>query len=296
MRTSSTVPSLRPSPGPIATASAFSAAARIASVERGQQPPRGVLGQRPLDHLEQRRLEHGQRRLGRRDRHVARVGAERGERRQHRRAGQARASRRRRAPSPPCTSSTRSAWPARRAAPRPGRARARARAAAARSARRAPSRRGSGPGATARPTFAAPNVTVEVARTAHPGTSPVEAFTPDGTSIATTGQPARVDQLDHPRGVLARRVLQPDAEQRVDDHVGLAEVADAVDERDLRPASRSTRAQTRPSPPLLPRRRRRSPGPGSRRSTNSATAVPARSISSASGPGAPPPRAASRRR
>ena len=45
------------------------------------------------------------------------------------------------------------------------------------------------PGAIASPTLAAPNVTVAVARTATPGTSPVEASTPDGTSIATIGRP-----------------------------------------------------------------------------------------------------------
>ena len=39
MRTSSTVPSLRPRPGPIATASDFSAAARIASIDRGSSRP-----------------------------------------------------------------------------------------------------------------------------------------------------------------------------------------------------------------------------------------------------------------
>src|ERR1044072_1173795 len=45
------------------------------------------------------------------------------------------------------------------------------------------------PAAIARPTFAAPNVTVAAARTAAPGPSPVDAFTPEGTSTATTGRP-----------------------------------------------------------------------------------------------------------
>ena len=43
--------------------------------------------------------------------------------------------------------------------------------------------------------------------------------------------PARVDQLDHPRGVLSRRILQADAQQRIDDHVRLPQVADALDQR-----------------------------------------------------------------
>ncbi len=42
------------------------------------------------------------------------------------------------------------------------------------------------PGATASPTFGAWNVTVRSASTASPATSPVEAFTPEGTSTATT--------------------------------------------------------------------------------------------------------------
>ena len=53
-----------------------------------------------------------------------------------------------------------------------------------------PPLRGSGPGATTWPTFRAWNVTVSVACTAAPATSPVEASTPDGTSTATTGRRA----------------------------------------------------------------------------------------------------------
>ena len=54
-----------------------------------EQATRRVLRQRPLDHLEQSRLEDRQRRLRRRNRDVARVGAKRRQRRQHRRTGQA---------------------------------------------------------------------------------------------------------------------------------------------------------------------------------------------------------------
>jgi hypothetical protein len=43
------------------------------------------------------------------------------------------------------------------------------------------------PGFTWRPTFDPWKVAVTTAVTASPSTSPVEAFTPDGTSHATTG-------------------------------------------------------------------------------------------------------------
>ena len=45
------------------------------------------------------------------------------------------------------------------------------------------------PGATWSPTLLAWNVTVSVALTAAPATSPVEASTPEGRSTATTGSP-----------------------------------------------------------------------------------------------------------
>ena len=47
------------------------------------------------------------------------------------------------------------------------------------------------PGATWRPTFGPPNVTVAEARTAAPAISPVEASTPDGTSTARPAPPPR---------------------------------------------------------------------------------------------------------
>jgi hypothetical protein len=51
----------------------------------------------------------------------------------------------------------------------------------------------------------------------------------DGDHRAAAG----VDQFDHPRCVLTRRVAQTDAQQRIDDHVRLAEIADTVDDANL---------------------------------------------------------------
>ena len=91
------------------------------------------------------------------------------------------------------------------------------------------------PGATARPTFAAPNVTVAVARTAAPATSPVEALTPDGTSTATTGRAAALISSIIRAASSRGGAVEPDPEQRVDDDVRVAEVADTVDHRHLPP-------------------------------------------------------------
>src|SRR5207248_1944347 len=44
---------------------------------------------------------------------------------------------------------------------------------------------------------------------------------------------ARVDPVDHPRRILARRIAEPDPEERVDDHVGRAQVAEPVDDLNL---------------------------------------------------------------
>ena len=55
-----------------------------------------------------------------------------------------------------------------------------------------------------------------------------------GRDVDRDHRPAgSVDQLDHACRVLARRAREPDAEQRVDDHIGRAEVADALDDRHL---------------------------------------------------------------
>ena len=49
------------------------------------------------------------------------------------------------------------------------------------------------------------------------------------------GASDRIDALDHARGILPRRLTQADAEQRVHDHIRIAEVTDALDEGHLPP-------------------------------------------------------------
>jgi hypothetical protein len=135
-----------------------------------QQPAGGVLRQRPLDRLEQPRLDRGQRRLGRRDGDVPGVGP---------------------------TTSTEPARYFVLVRSLRGTASSAVAGTSACSCSECTSPIGATctepawkrPGATASPTFAAPNVTVAVARIAAPGTSPVEASTPEGTSTETTGFP-----------------------------------------------------------------------------------------------------------
>ena len=237
-------------PGPIATASACSAASSTASAARGSSRPAESSGSGRFTASSSARLEHRQRRLRRGDarRSRRRRGTRRAPRASARRS--ARASRRRRAREPAryFVDVGRLARHLEQRRRRHERVLvlARSRARSARPAREPAWKR---PGAIASPTFAAPNVTVTVARTAAPGTSPVEASTPDGTSTATTGRPARVDPLDHARGVLARRLVQADAEQRVDDHVR------------RRRGRRRPRRRSRRGPPRAARARR----PGRRR-------------------------------
>ena len=57
----------------------------------------------------------------------------------------------------------------------------------------------------------------DVRLTASPSTSPVDAFTPDGTSQATTGAPASLIALIAPADRLARLALEAGPEHRVDD-------------------------------------------------------------------------------
>ena len=91
-----------------------------------------------------------------------------------------------------------------------------------------------------------------------PATSPVEASTPDGTSTATTGLPRALIRSISPRGVLARRLAEADAEQRVDDHVRLAEARRARSTTvTSRPASRSDARADAPVAAVVRRRRRR---------------------------------------
>ena len=152
--------------------------------------------------------------------------------------------------------------------------------------------------------------------------TPVEASTPLGTSTLTTGAAAslmRLDRLPHRSAWLA---LEAGAEQRVHDNRRASVSAAARAARDprvelqrrlarqslearagvarellrgrahttvtSRPASRSSRATTSPSPPLFPFPHTTATGPsGTRRSTIRATPAPARSISSSEGPRAP---------
>ena len=106
------------------------------------------------------------------------------------------------------------------------------------------------PGATARPTFGAWNVTVRSALTAAPAISPVDASTPDGTSTETTGAPGGVDPLDQlarPPGAAHRGTRCRRARRRSRRSRSTSVVSSAT-----RPASRRTRAATRPSPPFEP--------------------------------------------
>ena len=77
------------------------------------------------------------------------------------------------------------------------------------------------PGATASPSLRPWNVTVTAARTAAVAISPVDASTPDGTSIGDDRSAGGVDPLDRGCRLLARLAVEAGPEQRVDDHVGL---------------------------------------------------------------------------
>ena len=79
-------------------------------------------------------------------------------------------------------------------------------------------------------------MTVTSAWTAAPATSPVDALTPDGHVDRDDGLPRGVDPLDHASDVFARRILEADPEQRIDDHVRVAELAETVDLNDVAPA------------------------------------------------------------
>ena len=105
------------------------------------------------------------------------------------------------------------------------------------------------PGATWRPTLLAWKVIVSVAFTATPATSPVEASTPDGRSTATTGSPAAlirsISAAASDRG--APRNPVPKRASITTSQPSTASVSTAS-----RPASLSTRAAIRPSPPFEP--------------------------------------------
>ena len=224
-------PSLRPRPGPIATASARSAASSTASAARGSSAAGRVLGQRPLDRLEQRATR-------------ARAAPTRARRarRSPRRRGTPRARVSIGAPVSPREPPTTSTEPARyfvlarclRGTSSEHRRRRRAQC----SCSAAPSPIGAtctAPGVEAAGRDREPDLRRAERdrhgrahrRARHLAGRRVDA---GGHVDRDDGLPARVDPLDHARGVLARRVREADAEQRVDDHVGLAEVADAVDD------------------------------------------------------------------
>ena len=93
------------------------------------------------------------------------------------------------------------------------------------------------------------NVTVSVASTAAPATSPVEASTPEGRSTATTGSPQAlirsISAAASGRGAPWKPV--PNSASMTTSQPSTASVSTAS-----RPASRSTRAAIRPSPPFEP--------------------------------------------
>ena len=151
------------------------------------------------------------------------------------------------------------------------------------------------------------------ARTAAPATSPVEASTPLGTSAATTVAPRGVDVGDHARDAgRCGAPVEPVPEQRVDDPVRAARAARPRRARapgpgsrpsiagasspatragptrsstsTSRPAWRSSRAATSPSPPLLPLPHTTAIRPaGTCSAITRASPSPARSISSSDG-------------
>ena len=123
------------------------------------------------------------------------------------------------------------------------------------------------------------------ARTAAPGDLAGRGVHARGHVDRDHGLAGAVDPLDHPGDVLARRVLEPDAEQRVDDHVRLAEVAEPVDHVDLAAALAQHARADAAVAAVVPEPQTTATRPGialERRAR--ATAVPARSISSSSEP------------
>ena len=167
------------------------------------------------------------------------------------------------------------------------------------------------PGPTAWPTFRPWNVTVSVAWTPAPATRPVDASTPDGTSTETTGTPsapsASIRAAASPRGAPENPVPKsastttsapPSSSAATGTSSSRARARQVCASPDTfssgpvstthasRPASRSRRAATNPSPPFAPVPhqtpiRRAS---GQRSCRTAATTDPARSIRSSVGP------------
>src|SRR3954469_17496311 len=167
------------------------------------------------------------------------------------------------------------------------------------------------PGATWSPTFEPWKVPMASALTASPSISPVVAFTPDGTSQASTGTSstalmASMADLMGWRGSPSKPVpsmastIAPERARRSGSKGsgGLpgrrsrfvfaspfsSAGSPAASTSTSRPSSRSSRATTRPSPPLLPLPTTTRTGPGRARSaTIRASPIPARSIRSSDG-------------
>ena len=167
------------------------------------------------------------------------------------------------------------------------------------------------PGATACPTFGAWKVTVSAASTAAPATLPVEASTPEGRSTETTGTlpafsspiassasgrgfpakpvPKRASTARSAAPCSATKGTPASCARPSTTAASPATFSSAPSRRTAGslPARRSSVATTSPSPPFAPvphqtAIRRAS---GKRPRISSATAFPARSISSSVGPG-----------
>ena len=166
------------------------------------------------------------------------------------------------------------------------------------------------PGDTHRPSLAEWNVAVAAARTAAPSTAPVEASTPLGTSAATTSAPvaliASIAPATGSRGAPEKPVPSsasttaaapsrapavkgagagPGRRARFSAGSPLSSAGSPVSSTSTsRPPVRSTRAATRPSPPLLPLPHTTAiRPPGARCATTSARPAPARSMRSSDG-------------
>src|SRR5215208_3984009 len=105
------------------------------------------------------------------------------------------------------------------------------------------------PGPTTRPTLSPCIVMVTSATTASPGTSPVEASTPDGMSTATTGAGASLI-----RRIRSAASARGAPENPVPNSASTTTSASltSVDSSASSPSSRSSRTAIRPSPPFAP--------------------------------------------
>src|SRR5437763_8215317 len=135
------------------------------------------------------------------------------------------------------------------------------------------------PGATSSPTLRPCIVTVTVASTHAPATSPVEASTPEGRSTETTGTPAPLIASTlcaaSSRGSPWKPV--PKSASRITSAPSTPSLTTAS-----RPAAAITSTAIRPSPPFapLPQTATNRRASGNRRIASSATTRPARAISS----------------